>query len=250
MPRKRRSIEVVGDRKPRIQRITREHIVASALAIVDRDGLSALTMRRLGTELGVNAMTPYYHIPNKEGLLNAIVEAVMSQIDLSHADPALPAEERIMHAAHAYRDALLAHRNALPILLTRRPITPGAMQPVELLTGILRDSGLPPDQALAGMHAIAAAVRGLVGIADVEDVKHRNSKQIRTMLEDASPTRFPHLRKAIRHSEDFLEHDFDFGIRALAHGLIAEARRAKKDAQTRSKTKSHAATISRKKQSR
>ena len=242
MPGKKSSTNVGGRGKHSVPRVrsagpetslTREHIVACALALVDREGLDALSMRRLGAELGVNPMTPYYHVQNKEALLNAIVEAVMSEIDLSGADPAAPAEERIMHAARAYRDALLAHRNALPILLARRPITPGAMPPVDLLIGILRDAGLPSDQAMAGMHAIAAAVRGIVGIADFEDIKHRSSKQIKTMLQDASRTQFPHLREALHHTGDFLERDFEFGLRAIARGLIAEARRARKSSPSR-----------------
>ncbi len=193
--------------------LTREQIVTSALALVDRDGLDALSMRRLGAELGVDPMAPYYHVPNKEALLNAIVEAVMAEIDLSGNNPAAAAEERIMHAARAYRDVLLAHRNALPIVLARRPITPGALRPVELLIGILRDAGLPPGQALAGMHAIAAMVRGIAGIADFGD---------------------------------FLERDFEFGIRALARGLIAEAGQTKKRSLSRPLTKQRASSTSRK----
>jgi len=254
MPGKRSSPNAGGRGRHVVRRVhregpetplTREHIVSSALALVDRDGLDALSMRGLGAELGVDPMAPYYYIPNKEALLNAIVEAVMSEIDLAGDDPAAAAEERIMHAARAYRDALLAHRNALPILLARRPITPGAMRPVELLIGILRAAGLPPGQAMAGMHAIAAAVRGIAGIADFGDVKHRNSKQVRTMLQDASPSQFPHLREAIRYTGDFLERDFEFGIRALARGLIAKARHARKRSPSRPLTKHRASTSSR-----
>src|SRR5208337_4377183 len=57
--------------------LERERIVQTALELVDRDGLDALSMRRLGAELGVDPMAIYYHIPNKQALLEAIVEAVM-----------------------------------------------------------------------------------------------------------------------------------------------------------------------------
>ena len=59
---------------------------------------------------------------------------------------------------------MLAHLNALPIVLSRGPRTPVAMRPVELLIGILRDAGLPPAQAMAGMNAIAATVRGTIAM--------------------------------------------------------------------------------------
>ena len=69
-------------------------------------------------------MAVYYYLPNKQALLDAIVEAVMGSIDLSVDEPAKPPEERILAAARAYRDVLLAHANALPILLAHGPVTP------------------------------------------------------------------------------------------------------------------------------
>jgi len=154
--------------------LTRQQIVSCALALVDREGLKSLSMRKLGAELGVDPMAVYYHIPNKESLLDAIVEAVMADIDLSVDIPTDPPVERILYAARAYRDAMMAHVNALPIILTRGPVTPIATRPVNLLIGILRDAGLPVRDAVAGMNAIAAATRGIVGMT-VSQV-HYNKK--------------------------------------------------------------------------
>ncbi len=159
--------------------LKREEIVSTALALVDRDGLNALSMRRLGAELGVDPMAVYYHIPNKQALLDAIVEAVMAGIDLSVDHPEDPAEERILCAAQAYLDAMLAHANALPIVFSRGPATAAALRPVELLIGVLRDAGLPPAEAFAGMNAIAAAVRGIAGMVAAGPGKRpsRNSRK-------------------------------------------------------------------------
>lgn len=203
--------------------LTRTRIVATALALVDRDGLGALSMRRLGTELGVDPMAVYYHIPNKEALLDAIVEAVMGEIDLSSDHPADPIEERVMGAARAYRDVMLAHANALPIVLSRGPATPTALAPVELLMGILRDAGLPPGYALAGMNTIAAAVRGAVGMAAAHQAAPPSAERMEAMAQALPVEKFPRLREAMLCAGDFLERDFEFGIRALARGLIAEA---------------------------
>ena len=109
--------------------LERGQIVAAALKIVDRHGLKSLSMRRLGAELGVDPMAVYYHLPNKQALLDAIVEAVMGSIDLTVDNPAKPPEERILAAARAYRDVLLAHVNALPILLAHGPVTPAPCAP-------------------------------------------------------------------------------------------------------------------------
>jgi len=195
-------------------------IVAAALQLVDREGLKALSMRRLGAELGVDPMAVYYHLPNKQALLDAIVEAVMGSIDLSVDDPSKPVEERILTAAHAYRDVLLAHANALPILLAHGPVTPVAMRPVELLIGILRDAGLPPAEALMGMDVIAGAVRGAVGMGPTDEF---SEEDFEAMWRELPTAEFPYLAEGLAAIRKSFQEIFDFGIRALTRGLLAEA---------------------------
>lgn len=193
----------------------------AALEIVDQDGLKALSMRRLGSELGTDPMAVYYHIPNKAALLDGIVEAVMADIDVGVDDPSAPAEERVLAAAREYRDTLLAHRNALPILLSRGPSTPEALRPVELLIRILRDGGLAPAQAMAGMNAIASTVRGMVGMVQGEEPPPSQSAKGAERLVEAFPVdEFPNLLEAAQHPVDYLDTHFDFGIRSLARGLL------------------------------
>jgi AcrR family transcriptional regulator len=199
--------------------LQREQIVAAALKIVDRHGLKALSMRRLGAELGVDPMAVYYYLPNKQALLDAIVEAVMSAIDLSVDDPTKSPKERILVAARAYRDALLAHVNALPILLARGPVTPGAMRPVELLIGILRDAGMPSAEALMGMNVIAASVRGTVGMGPVHEM---SEEEFAAMWRALPAAQFPLLAEGLATSRRPFKETFDFGIRALARGLLSE----------------------------
>lgn len=209
--------------------LKREQIVRTALDLVDREGLKALSMRRLGAGLGVDPMAVYYHIPNKQALLDAIVEAVMAGIDLSVDHPEDSPEQRILAAALAYRDALLAHVNALPIVLAHGPATPVAMRPVEILIGILRDAGLSPAHAFAGMQLIAAAVRGAVGMGPApEGAKPPGPAQIEAMLRLFPPGEFPNLLAAMPYAEEFFESGFEFGVRIMAHGLIAEARKTEK----------------------
>jgi len=205
--------------------LKREQIVKTALDLVDRAGLKALSMRRLGAELGVDPMAIYYHVPNKQALLDAIVEAVMVGIDLSVDHPEDSPEQRILAAARAYRDAMLAHVNALPIVLARGPATPVAMRPVELLIGILRDAGLSPAQAFAGMQIIAATVRGSVGMGPApEGASPPAPEQIEAMMRLFPPSEFPNLLAAMPYAGEFFERGFEFGIRVLTRGLLAEAR--------------------------
>jgi AcrR family transcriptional regulator len=224
-----RSSAAPGKRQPvKGAPLRREQIVKTALALVDREGLKALSMRRLGAELGVDPMAVYYHVPNKQALLDAIVEAVMAGIDLSVDHPADSPEQRILAAARAYRDAMLAHVNALPIVLAHGPATPVAMRPVELLIGILRDAGLSPAQAFAGMQIIAATVRGSVGMRlDPEGASPPAPEQIEAMLRLFPPSEFPNLLESIPFAGEFFERGFEFGVRVLTRGLLAEAQKGK-----------------------
>jgi hypothetical protein len=95
------------------------------------------------------------------------------------------------------------------------------MRPVELLLGILRDAGLTPAQAMAGMNAIASGVRGYVGMVANGAAEPPTPEVWETFEERFSAEEFPHLREAALCAPDFLGADFEFGIRALARGLLA-----------------------------
>ncbi len=206
--------------------LTRERIVSEALAIVDEEGLPALSMRRLGARLGVDPMAVYYYLPNKDALLDAIVEAVMGEIDLGVDDPTAPPEERVLCAANAYLAVMLAHQNAMPLMLSRGPNTPTAARPVELLLGILRDAGLSPTQALAGMNSIASAVRGAAAMVVPAGTDPPTPEQLEALMAQFPAREFPHLNESALCPQDF-HRDFEFGVRALARGLVDLSRDTK-----------------------
>ena len=99
--------------------LTRPVVMAAALALVDREGLEALSLRRLGAELGVEAMTVHYHAGGKEGLLDGVVEAVLAEVVV----PPLVAGELWTDRLHAFacacRTALLGHPHALSLVAVR-----------------------------------------------------------------------------------------------------------------------------------
>jgi AcrR family transcriptional regulator len=204
--------------KPR-QPLTRERIVDTAITLVDAEGLDALTMRRLGAELGMDPMAVYHYLPNKAALLDAVVEAVMAEIDLGVDDPSRPAEERLVRAAQAYADVLVRHRNALPLLLVRGPATPAALAPVEVMVGILRAGGVPPEQAVAGMHVLTAAVRGYAAII-ANEMADPGGRDAESLVALASPERFPYLSEAATQPRQDTQAAFDYGLTAIASGLL------------------------------
>ena len=204
--------------KPR-QPLSRERIVDTALALVDADGLDALTMRRLGAELGMDPMAVYYYLPNKAALLDAVVEAVMAEIDLGVDDPSAAAEERLVRAAQAYAEVLVRHRNAMPLLLVRGPATAAALAPVEVMVAILRSGGVAPEHAVAGMHVLTAAVRGYAAIV-ANEMADPGSRDTEALVALAAPEQFPYLSEAAAQPRQDTQAAFEFGLRAIAMGLL------------------------------
>jgi AcrR family transcriptional regulator len=140
--------------------LTREGLLDAALAIVDAEGLLALTMRRLATAVGVEAMSLYHHVPNKETLLDWAVERMRSGMRLP--DP-LPSDwPSVLEAIFVeYRRVLAAHPHMLP-LATRRTDRGEA-------SGLI-DQGIPPDDAVELYQSLVAFTVGYsaVGASLVE----------------------------------------------------------------------------------
>ncbi|MFF2087282.1 TetR/AcrR family transcriptional regulator C-terminal domain-containing protein [Nocardia sp. NPDC058176] len=119
--------------------VTRESVLAAALTIVDRDGVDALSMRRLAEAVGRDPMVIYRHLPNKAAVLDGVAELVFEQLTVDADDPDWIAQLRAV--ARAFRAMALAHPNVVPLLVTRPLSTPLGMRPpavVRPLEGVLR----------------------------------------------------------------------------------------------------------------
>ena len=215
----------MSPRKANTPVLTRSQIVEAAVRLVDRDGLAALSMRRLASELGVGPMSLYYHVPDRAALEDLIFDAVMGEVDFSADDPALEVEERAVRLGYALRSALLAHPNTVPITLSRSARTPGQLRPVEVMLGMLYDLGLSPTDAIAAVDIIGQYVFGttlayvnrLAQEGQSEDVPEPGGES------GITPAEFPNLMRALQESE-YLGWDrmFDRGLRAIVRGLIVD----------------------------
>src|SRR5215470_10646554 len=101
--------------------LSRARICSEALALVDEEGLDALSMRRLGARLGVEAMSLYRHVRDKADLLDAIHAAVLGDLGTVRSGGAAAGDWRalVAHMASALRTTLLRHPNVLPLFGTR-----------------------------------------------------------------------------------------------------------------------------------
>ncbi|MEV0622520.1 TetR family transcriptional regulator [Nonomuraea sp. NPDC050404] len=139
--------------------LTTERIVAAAVGVLDGDGPEALTMRRLGAELGVAAMSLYRHFPNRDALLAAVVNGLFAEAVADHSpDSAWP--EALTEFGVAYRHMLLAHPRAVPLLATH-PVDVDLG--LELLTGLLsrfEAAGIASRDALTAVQSVGVYVLG------------------------------------------------------------------------------------------
>jgi AcrR family transcriptional regulator len=154
----------VAPRRNRGERagITRAQVLTTALALVDRDGLAALSMRRLADELGVEAMTLYHHVANKDALLDGLVERLL---DDASAIPDSDWPDALRTYAWALRAALLRHPAVLPLALSRPARTPAVLSVVERSLELLTRSGFTLGDAL---HLVNALTVFAVGHATAE----------------------------------------------------------------------------------
>lgn len=138
--------------------LSRTAIVTAALVVIDAEGLDALTMRHLASELGSEAMSLYKHVPDKQTLLDLVVEQVLS--DFVPPDPDLPWETRTRLIADRLRRLALQHPHVFPLLAVRLPTSPVALAPVEASLSALTDAGLDDDDVIAAFWALVSYTTG------------------------------------------------------------------------------------------
>ena len=116
-------------------RLDRRRILGAAIALIDRDGLRALTMRALGAYLGVEGMALYHYLPGREALLDGVVETVIDEL---YGDPDVHLvspdwQEYLQRLAHGVRRIALAHPQVFPLIATRPPAAPWVRPPLRSL---------------------------------------------------------------------------------------------------------------------
>jgi AcrR family transcriptional regulator len=206
-------------RKRDAEPLARERIVEAAMRIIDAEGLDALSMRRLGAELGVNPMAAYHYVPNKAALYDLVLEAVMAGVDTTAIDPALPFAEQLKRAARAYRDAILAHPRAIPVLATRSLRTAAVLRPVEPILGILYAAGLTPDESMAAVDALAQFILG--GAMGYYHHEFDEGADDQREFEALDPAVFPNTVRMISEARYIgPEGEFEFGLDAIVRGLL------------------------------
>jgi len=139
--------------------ISRDAIVAAAIQLLDREGLAALSMRRLAEELGTGAASLYWHVGSKDGLLDLVLDQVIGEQQVPDPDPPRW-RAQLKDVARAQRRVSLRHPYIVRISIGRIPMGPNALRYSERVLAILRAGGLPPRLAVQGYLLLIATVNG------------------------------------------------------------------------------------------
>ena len=213
--------------------LSRERVLVSAMDLADAEGISAITMRRLASDLGVEAMSLYYHVPGKQGLLDGLAEAVLAEINAAVAtrvSPDDPWPTALRRRCLAAREVMVRHRWA-PALLGSRSSIPKGLYPYyeEILATMVR-GGLSYHLGHKAIHALGTMVLGFTQELFSPDTDGG------TMDEEATEAEFaamdavlPHLTAMVAaevhdHEEDPLgwcdsQNEFEFTLDLLLDGL-------------------------------
>ncbi len=203
--------------------LTKERVLAAAMKIADAGGLEALSMRKLGQALGVEAMAVYYYFANKERVLDGIVDLVFGEIDL----PVVGADWKtaMRQRAVSVRDALLRHRWAIGLMESRTNPGPANLRHHDAVIGCLRAAGFDMAAVATAYSLLDAYIYGFamtkmnLPFEDTSDIVELSE----SMLAPFPPGEYQNLadfitEHAMKPGYDFAD-EFEVGLDVILDGL-------------------------------
>jgi len=208
--------------EPRVP-LNRERVFQAAVAVADERGLESLTMRAVGEQLGIEAMSLYHYVANKDELLDGMVEVVFSEIELPTTD--VDWKTAMRRRAISTREALARHRWAVGLLQSRTSPGPANFRLVNEVLGCLRKAGFSVENAA---HAYSAQDAYIYGFALQEkslpvDTPGELAEAAESMRGQFSADEYPHIAETItehvtKSGYDFAD-EFEFGLDLLLGAL-------------------------------
>lgn len=204
--------------------LSRDRIAAEALASIDEDGVEGLTMRGLGTRLGVEAMALYHHFPSKGDLLDAVAEHLMCTLEMPKSGAPM---DRIREGLRRYRRLAVKHPRAFPLLTSRRFSTPRSLAVLEEILQPFADAGFDAKMS-ARLFRLGGYFVGGAGHAEIAS-RAAQSDPTPIVLERGEPMPdLPNVARVAPHLRlSQLDDLFEFGL----DGIMRVIERAPKTAE-------------------
>ena len=206
--------------------LTRESVLGAARRIADEEGVDRLTMRRLAAELGVMPNALYTYVPDKEGLLDALVDDLLGGIDVG--DPAAGDwRDGLVQVMDSSRRLLLAHPRLVPVFLARPGLGPNATRLGEVSFELLRRGGLEGEEAVEAFRVLLIYSLGFAAFQAPRMEGDTGARVARAEATFASlpGDRFPRMQGlAGQLAGPTTDRQFHTGLRWLLDGIAAHAR--------------------------
>ena len=214
--------------------LTRERIVEAAVSLADDRGIDALSMRAVAKEVGVEAMSLYHHLANKEALLDGMVDAVFGEIELPAPGDAWPGAMRAR--ARSARAALRRHPWAIGLMDSRRSPGPATLRHHDAVLGCLIEGGLSLEMAGHAVAMIDAYVYGFVlqelalPFETSEEMEELAEEIVGSLSEDEYPHLVGFVRGRVLRPGYAFGDEFAVGLDLVLDGLERSAGAAPADA--------------------
>lgn len=203
-------------------------MVDAALAVLDDDGVDAITMRAVADRMHVSAPTIYWHVESKDGLLDRIYDRLCGEVP--QPPPGAAWDERLRSLAHGIRSVLGAHRDAARLAVGRFPLGPHGLRVTETALAALADAGLDDEQAAHAAHLFFSYVGGFCHQETVPPALSAGTdradalRRVGEYLSSLPANEYPHLtRCATALARPGLDRRFSFGLDRLLRGLAPSA---------------------------
>lgn len=199
----------------------------TALAILDRDGLDELSMRKIADDLGTGAASLYWHVGSKDELLDLVFDRVIGELRLPDPDPDRWAEQ-LKDVARAMRDGIARHRDIVRVSMGRFPVGPNAVRFTECVLAILRTGGLSDALAVSGSYLLTVVVNGFMLEEAPASGRQPDAQLLRAVsgyFASLPQDRFPNLvAVADAYTHGDADERFELLIDLFVDGLAAHAR--------------------------
>jgi AcrR family transcriptional regulator len=219
--RLRREIQHGANTEQRVP-LSRDQVLRAALTLADSGGIESLTMRKLGRALGVEAMSLYNHVTNKDDILNGIMQLVLSEVALPPSDADWKAAIRAS-AISAY-EVLLRHPWACNLMMSPAIAAPARLRWIDAVLGTLRQAGFSAELTHHAYHALDSHITGFtLWLASLpalgEELNDIAANFIRDLPVDEYPYMAEHIEYHLRETDEEGEGEFAFGLDLILDGI-------------------------------
>ncbi|WP_437730085.1 TetR/AcrR family transcriptional regulator [Sorangium sp. So ce1335] len=207
---------------PRPRSLSHRGIAVAALAVIDREGLAALSMRAVASELGMSTMALYRYVNDREQLERLVVDLVLSAVDVE-----VPSRgswiERVTILVGRVRDAIRAHPSVVPLTLAHRHSSEGVRRFGEVLLAVLTEAGFAGAQRVIAFRSLLSYVIGALQAEHLGPLSGTGTAQ----LAELSEAEYPFLSTTARDARCVPpDREFFGGLAIVLRGLQADAQRS------------------------